>query len=154
MIQNIEVIKKRYKQFINEVSANKVVWGLKNSEGLATSSSLKYNDSNNKPIELVCFWSNKKLAKVSSKNWGEEYIPSKISLAEFIENWCIGMYNEDILVGVNFDWNMFGEEIEPLVVAYEIIQKLKEQNEDLDFLKFDGIIDIESKISIIFEDEN
>lgn len=154
MIQNAEVIKRRYKQFIDEVVTSKIVWGLKNQEGFATSSSVKNTNLKGEPNEIVCFWSNQKLAKVSSKNWEEEYLPSKIDLGEFIENWCIGMYNEDILVGVNFDWNMFGEEGKPLEIANEIIQKLKVQNEDLELLKFDGIIDLESKISIIFEDEN
>ncbi|WP_370647745.1 hypothetical protein [Chryseobacterium sp. MA9] len=36
-----------------------------------------------------------------------------MSLNKYAENWCLGMNNDGLLVGTDFDSNMFGDEVEP-----------------------------------------
>jgi len=151
MIQDSIVVKKRHQKFVEEASEYRVVWALENEVGYASSSSNHFEDKEGTPIKLVCFWSNRKLAKVCAKNDWEDYKPAQLSLEEFMENWCVGMYNDGIIVGTNFDWNMFGFEIEPLELILELTEKLKAKKKDLNFNKFDGIEDIEQQAKEIID---
>jgi hypothetical protein len=152
MIQNSIAIKKKHKDFIEEVTKNEIVWVLKSDKGLATSSSVKYEDENGEPIEIVCFWSNRKLASVCGKKYWKEYILTEMELSIFLENWCIGLYTDDWLVGTNFDWNLFGQENEPIELILEITEELQKKNKDLEFKKFKNIKDLKSQAKKIYEE--
>ena len=68
---------------------------------------------------------------------------------ENIENWCLGMANDGLLVGTQFDQNLFGYEVEPLDLILELTTELKSINKDLQFRKFKGIIDLEKQVKEI-----
>ena len=114
MIQDSAFIEKRHKRFITTVCESEIIYGLKNSQGFATSSANKFEDDNGNPIMIICFWAEKALAKSCVKNEWNDYKPCEISLPDFIENWCIGMENDGLIIGTQFDQNMFGFEVEPL----------------------------------------
>ena len=153
MLQNSIVVKKRHQKFVEEITENEIVWALENKEGFATSSSNQFEDEKGNPIGLICFWSDKKLASVcAKKNWSD-YKPKELRIEEFMENWCVGIYHDNLMVGTNFDWNMFGFEIEPLELIIEIVEKLKEKNKNLIFKKFEGIEDIESQVKEIVNED-
>lgn len=154
MLQNSISVKNRHRKFINEVVENKIVWGLKSKDGFATSSSNDYVNEKEEPLEIICFWSNRKLASVCGKKYWKEYQPSEIELSVFLENWCVGTYNDNSLIGTNFDWNLFGQENEPLELIIEITTALKERNEELGFKKFKNIDDIANQAKNIMEGEN
>lgn len=86
------------------------------------------------------------MSKSCVKNGWEEYEPTEIDLAEFIENWCIGIDNDELLVGTNFDQNMFGYEIEGYELILELIKELKKNKKELDFEKFENLEDLETQI--------
>lgn len=146
MLQNSIVVRKRHEKFLEELISNKVVWALQATEGFATSSSNTFEDRDGNSIKMICFWSNKKLAKVCARGAWKAYSPTEISLDRFLEDWCIGMYYDQLLIGTNFDWNMFGFEIEPLELAFEIIEKLKAKDLKIDFKKYDDMEDFEQRI--------
>jgi hypothetical protein len=54
-------------------------------------------------------------------------------LSDFIENWCLGMENDELLVGSEFERNMFGFESEPMELIIELISILKSTGKDLNF---------------------
>lgn len=151
MIQDSLIIEKRHKRFIKTVCKSETVYGLKSHKGFATSSSTKYQNEEGEPIGIICFWAEKSLAKSCiEKDW-LNYEISEILLSGFIENWCIGMENDGLLIGTEFDRNMFGFESEPMVLILELVTELKSIGKDLNFNKFKGIIDLEKKVKEIVE---
>ncbi|MFB9080051.1 DUF2750 domain-containing protein [Flavobacterium procerum] len=149
MFKNHIDIKLKHEKFIKKVCETKIVYGLEDDEGFSSSSSVELEDEEGEPIEIICFWSEEKMARVAAKNGWEDYVPAKIDLTDFIENWCIGMDNDGLLVGTNFDQNMFGYEIEGYELILELIEELKKSNDKLEFKKFDSIEDLESQIKEI-----
>lgn len=153
MIQDSIVVKKRHQKFVDEIANSGYVRALKNNTGFATSSSNEFEDEEENAIGLICFWSDNNLAKVCAKEGWADYKPKRIRIEEFMESWCIGMFRENLMVGTNFDWNMFGFEIEPLELLIEVIEKLREKNKKLTFRKFMGIEDLESQIKKILDED-
>jgi hypothetical protein len=143
---------KRHRAFTQEVTESQTVWGLKDSQGFATCFSNQFSDEHNKSVQLICFWSSEKAAKVCAKEDWALYQPEAITLADFLEFWCTGMHNDGLLVGSNFDWNMFGHEIEPLEIAFEIIKALKGKQLALSFQNFGDLEELEQFILPAFED--
>jgi Protein of unknown function (DUF2750) len=90
------------------------VWGLEGPEGWALTASEKHSDSTVMP-----FWSQPEFAQVHCcDDWpGYQVVP--VSLEEFIEDWLPGMHSDVYLVGVNWNENLEGEEMEPLDMLKE-----------------------------------
>lgn len=149
MFQDTATIEQRYERFIKSVCETEIIYGLEKSEGFATSESIHYEDDEGDPIELICFWSETDLANSCSKSGWEGYSTSEISLTNFMENWCIGMENDGLFVGINFDQNMFGFEIEPLELILELIKELTKQNKQLVFKGFSDLKDMKDQIEDI-----
>ena len=74
-------------------------------------------------------------------------------LADFIENWLIGMYNDGLLVGTNWDANMFGKEIEPLDLALQLTDELIAKGKRLHLNKYKDIIDYQTQVRKLWNDE-
>lgn len=131
MLQDAIVTKQRHEGFIKRVCESEVVWCLENEEGFANTSSNDFEDENEEPLGLICFWSEKALASGCAKEEWEGYEPVEIPLNEFIESWCIGMANDNLMVGTNFDQNMFGYEIDPLELIVDLDEELKALGKEL-----------------------
>lgn len=149
MFKNQIDIKLKHEKFIRKVCETNIVYGLENEVGFATSSSNEFEDEDGDPIEIICFWSEEILAKVCAKNEWKGYKTVPIDLTDFIENWCIGIDNDGLLVGTNFDHNMFGNEIEGYNLIVELIDELKKVKKELKFQKFKNVEDLESQIKKI-----
>lgn len=151
MFKNTADLKARHDKFVAETSTNGRVWALENKEGFATSGSNQFEDEEGGAIKLICFWSDEKWARVCARESWSSYLPIEISLEDFLENWCIGMHSEGTLVGTNFDWNMFGTEIEPLELIIEIAESLKKKGIELNFRKFDGLEDLKTEVNLVLK---
>lgn len=97
MIQDILQLQQRHEEFIKKICKTEKVYGLENQVGFATLDSANYEDENGKSMPVMCFWSNRNGARACAKDKWKSYEPSEIQLAEFIEEWCVGMYNEGLL---------------------------------------------------------
>jgi len=146
MFQDSITVKNRHLAFIKTISDNELVYVLQNENGFATSNSNQYKDDNGSPIGMLYFWADKVRAKSCAINEWKEYKVTEILLAEFMENWCIGMANDGLLVGTQFDQNMFGFTIEPLELVLELTSQLKSIRKDLNFRKFNGISDLKKQV--------
>ncbi|NLD98518.1 MAG: DUF2750 domain-containing protein [Fibrobacter sp.] len=134
--------KQKHEEFLKKVCETEVVWTLKSSDGVASCSSCDYENDDGEPLELICFWSAESLAKMCiNEDWGD-YEPSQISLAEFIENWCIGMHNDGFLAGTNLDKDLSGFEIEPLELIVELSDELKIQKKEVSLENYKHIDDL------------
>ena len=146
MHQDSIVTEQRYKKFIKKVCDTEIVYTLECEEGLATSSSNYYEDEEGEDVQIICFWSEKALAKSCIKDGWNNYEVSEMPLSLFMENWCVGMYNDELLIGADFDRNMFGYEAEPADLILELIVELNLKEKELDFIKFDNLSDLKSQI--------
>jgi len=151
MFQDSITLKNRHLKFIKTVSESGIVYGLKSKNGFATSSSTQFEDDNGNPIGMICFWAEKVRAKSCAKDEWRKYKVTEIPLAEFMENWCIGMVNDGLLIGTQFDQNLFGHEVEPLDLILELTSELKSTGKDLTLRKFNGIADFEEQVKAIIK---
>lgn len=152
MFKNHIDVRLKHEKFIKRVCETTIVYGLEDEDGfVGTSSSNDLEDEEGEPVRILCFWSEKALARACIKDGWEGYKTSEIELAEFIENWCIGIDKDELLVGTNFDQNMFGYEIEGYNLILELIAELNKNKKELEFLKFENLEDLESQIKEAME---
>ncbi|WP_282113838.1 DUF2750 domain-containing protein [Maribacter stanieri] len=146
--QGSDIITNRYKKFIKTVCETDIVYALQNHEGFATSASVQYDDENDRPVGVLCFWAESGRAKSCSINHWENYQLTEIALADFIENWGVGMENDGILAGIDFDQNMLGYEAKPLDLILDLVAEIKTTKKSISLQKFDGIADLEEQAKI------
>jgi hypothetical protein len=152
MIQGSLTIRNRHTRFIKTVCKTEVVYGLENVEGLASSSSMYFEDDEENPIGIICFWAEEALAKSCIKSDWSDYKITKITLSDFIENWCVGMEEDGLIVGTEFDQNMFGYEAEPLELILELVNELAQTKKELHFHKFKDILDVKAQVERILKE--
>lgn len=141
MTQHAANIEKEYKEFIDRIVETDAVWGLTKDETWATSSSQEFEDT-----EVILFWSGKEGAAACAEDEWATYVPESITLVEFLENWCVGMYGDQLLVGANWDIELIGKEAEPLVVALDVINALKAKGKTLEFSQYDSQDEFEEQV--------
>ncbi len=151
MIQDIIEQQEKHEAFIKKICKTGLVFGLENKVGFATLDSTNYEDESGKAMPVMCFWSEKNKAQSCAKDKWKSYQPSSIKLAEFIEEWCVGIYNEGLLVGTDFDENKIGNELDALELILEIVEELQLQGKELEFQKFENLADLEEQIREIME---
>ena len=142
MIQDTSTIEFKHQMFVDRVVENLTVWALKTDEGYATSESNEYED-----VEVIPFWSDRAYADALAKDEWESFKAHAMPLSEFLEDWVVGMSNDGLIVGTNWDQNLFGKEIEPLDLALEITSKLIQQDKVIEFKKYRDISDYHKQLS-------
>ena len=118
-------------QFVTKVVATQQIWGLKNELGWTVAQSNQFDKA-----EVYVFWQSQDDAQLCSKEEWQTYKPEIISLAEFLEDWCVGIFEENNLIGVQWDYNLCGGEIEPMELAQQIIGEIKKTNTSIKFEKY------------------
>ncbi|MFP9099716.1 DUF2750 domain-containing protein [Flavobacterium sp. RHBU_24] len=146
MLKDTADIQLKHKKFIKKICETGIVYGLENEEGFATSLSNQYEDEEGGPIEMICFWSEKAFAAACAKDGWGGFEVAEMPLAEFIENWCVGMHNDELLAGTEFDSNMFGAETEPLLLIQQIIEELKSTGKTISLTEYESIEELEALV--------
>lgn len=101
-------------RFIVEAMAQGCVWGLQGSEGWALCGSENHDE-----VDVIPFWSQEAFASVHCKDDWSGYAPVAIELEEFLEDWLPGMHDDVMLLGINWNADLEGDEIEPLDLLEE-----------------------------------
>lgn len=153
MSQESTILLEKHQAFIKTVCKNEAVWGLENSEGFATSSSEEYEDENGELIGLICFWSEEKLAAACIQDDWSDYKPTKIPLNEFFENWCLGMSNDGLMAGTDFDNEMFGHEVDTLELILELGKELKAQGKTIKLEGFETLDLLLEEVQMVINSE-
>jgi hypothetical protein len=138
MTENTADVQAKHNTFVKNIVATKTVYSLENEEGFATSYSNEYEHEDGEPVEIICFWSEKAYAEACAKDVWEGYTLAELPLEDFIENWCSGMYEDNLLVGTEFDSNMFGQETEPLELILQILNESEKTGVALEFEKYES----------------
>ncbi|NHA06757.1 DUF2750 domain-containing protein [Mucilaginibacter sp. HC2] len=142
MLQDTATTELKYKLFIEKTAASKLVWALKSKNGWANSHS---NDSED--VDVIPFWSDRAYAKACARDDWKGYLPVEIPLAEFLENWCMEMADNEVLAGINWDANMFGKENTALALAVDILEQLNSINSAISFKNYSSINEFITEIS-------
>lgn len=108
-------------RFVVEAMAHGCVWGLQGVEGWALCSSENHDD-----MDVIPFWSQETFAAVHCKDDWQDYKPVAIELEEFLEDWLPGMHEDVVLLGVNWNAELEGDEIEPLDLLEEFDTEMGE----------------------------
>lgn len=120
MSMNLEIdSQRRYEKFVERVSLSQGVWGLKSDDGWAIVESNAYEDTG-----VMLFWSDKAYAKQCAAEEWDHYIPTLITLENFVQLWLHGLEEDELLVGVNWNKDLVGLEAEPL----ELLNDLQAKN--------------------------
>lgn len=130
-----------YRKFVQQVASTGQVWGLSEGDIWATSSSNEFEDT-----EVILFWSDAESAKACAADEWANYQPEALPVAEFLENWCVGMYGDELLVGANWTPALQGKEVDPLIIALDVVQELKQTEKTISFEQYDSLSEFEEQV--------
>lgn len=106
-------------RFLPEAVAQGCVWTLEGEGGFALCESERRPDS-----DVMPFWSQREFAEVHAAEGWADYQVVPVDLEEFMDDWLTGMHDDVLLVGINWNGEMEGEEIEPLDLLEQLEQEL------------------------------
>ena len=138
---------KLHDKFVNDVVRFKKVWGLKLEDNWAVSKSAEFEDA-----EVLLFWSDKNLAEACATDDWHDYVAESMETPEFLEAWLPGMYEEGIAVGTNWTHELEGLEMDPISLALEIVNEIKEQNIKYTPEGFESLSEFEAELLEMGED--
>jgi hypothetical protein len=150
-MDNVLNDKQKHQQFIKDVCKTGVVWGLENKDGFAMASSAEFENSEGEASEVLCFWSDIALAKACANDEWKGYATAEIELGDFMENWCIGMFEDELLAGTNFDEDLTGHELDPLDLIIDLCKELKQSNQKISFENYADIDEFIEEVKSIKE---
>ncbi|QDQ28967.1 DUF2750 domain-containing protein [Chitinimonas arctica] len=110
-------------RFITRARQSGKVWGLRWKEdgedkwAYCLSNNTEGDDDLESDISVFVFWSDQAYARRHAVAEWAKYVATSIELDEFIEYWLSNMQEEGVLVGVNFNAELAGIELEPAVLA-------------------------------------
>jgi len=142
MSQVTDIIESKYNQFVERVAATKLVWGLKSKTGWANTESAEDDE-----VTVIPFWSERAYAKICARDDWKSYSPTEVPLSIFLEDWCMGMAENDTLAGINWDANMLGKELDALELIVDVLNRLKVINSAIKFVNYSSIDEFIAEIS-------
>lgn len=98
-----------YDRFIGESLATGCVWGLESEAGWALCAS-----NINTDLDVLLLWSQPEFAQQHAVDEWASYQVVPIALEELLDDWLPGMHEDITLVGVNWNADLEGDEVEPL----------------------------------------
>jgi hypothetical protein len=131
----------QHSRFIKRIIEGGLVWAL------ITDGNWVFSDSNEEEDKAVfTVWSDKAYAhRCAVAEWAS-YVPDSIPLVEFLESWCAGLHNNQELVGTNWDGELRGLEIEPLILVLEVLETLKLTDKALVLKKYANTSEFEAAV--------
>ena len=132
--------------FIQNIVESQKVFILEHKEEIASVSSISFKNDVGEPVPVICFWSNKDLAKAGLDKVWNNYRIIDICLATFIEDYLVNIYNESLIVGLNYNEILEGTEADPLDVIAALIDALNLKKLDLEFEYFKNINDLQNQL--------
>lgn len=100
------------RNFASMILDSGIVWGLKGQEGWAVCDSIEFEDT-----EVLPFFASKDEAvRLCIDEWSS-YEPQSMPIEEFLEDWLPGMHEDNAMVGLQWNSEMEGPEVEPADIA-------------------------------------
>lgn len=137
---------------IQQICASQCIFALKDNVSYASVESLYELDDDNQPIEAMCIWTSLDMAKEHLIEDWSEYKVESIPINDFLENWCLGIFNDGLVFSLNLDLEGNTVEIQPLDLAYKLALGLQEENQEIKLNKFQNIDEFIEKIKPLIID--
>jgi hypothetical protein len=117
MIQDRATSLENQNRFFLRIKEKQSAWFLSTpQEGMAYCPSNEFED-----VDVFLFWSDQAYAKRQAKEEWENYIPREINLDQ-LNNVLRSIHNDNDLIGLNWDANLCGIELEPIEAAKKIFE--------------------------------
>jgi len=116
-----EDFQENFDRLIVESLQNGCVWGLRDKQGnwALVDSSLVAG------VGVIPFWSHRLLAEKHCTDQWAIYEPVAIAMEEFLDDWLVGMHEDVLRVGINWNQDLEGQEVEPLDLLEEFEAELE-----------------------------
>lgn len=101
-----------YQLFLDQVQQTEQIWGLYSEDGWALCPSVEFEET-----EVFPFWSDERYAAALCTEEWSVYTPKSISMEDFMTDWLPGIHEDNAMVGLNWDTEMSGIEVEPADLA-------------------------------------
>jgi len=111
-----EDFRSQYERFIEETIELEIVWNLESEDGFAVCESDQFEGKHVMP-----FWSTEQDAKAACCDDWNDYKPNPIRFDDFIDAWLHGMAEDEMYVGVNWNSELAGVEIEPVILIEDLL---------------------------------
>lgn len=129
-----------YTAFVQRIVETAVVYTLQDQDTFfAECPSESYNNELGEPETVYCFWDSAAAAKACQQEEWADYDLIEINLADFMYENLIEMDNDQHLVGVQFDAELFGTEIEPIELLADLLDEIKQRGLADDFDEFEEL---------------
>ncbi|WP_022941903.1 DUF2750 domain-containing protein [Psychromonas hadalis] len=115
-----ELYLKNAEKFVDDVCESLTLYGLfDEKEGWANCHAHDNNDAQ----AVYLFWSDEKTAKKLQNAEWKNYKITPIELSVFLDSWLDGMQSKQVFAGVNWDEELYGLEIEAMVLKNSLLEK-------------------------------
>jgi len=116
-----ENLQENYDRLIIESLEQGCIWALRDEDDNWAMVESEINPE----IGVIPFWSNQALAaQLCNGDWAV-YKPVAIAMEEFLDDWLTGMHEDVLRVGINWNNDLEGQELEPLDLLEEFESELE-----------------------------
>ncbi|MGG7074453.1 DUF2750 domain-containing protein [Campylobacter sp. 9BO] len=142
----------RYKNFITNIAKNEIVYALRDPKSgtYANCPSNEFQSDDGPACEVVVFFSSQTLAKACAKQEWAEYEICGFDLAEFLESWCASISQNNAVLGIDFDANLYGFEADALELVLDVIEELKRQEKSIELQDFESLDELKEQVKSCF----
>lgn len=118
-----------YNRFIRSILKNQTVYALySDDDSPAECPSAEYDGDDGEPVPVVCAWHDRRAAEACLAEEWADYRLDIIPLNHFLHEWLIPMDQNEVLLGVDFDAELCGLEIEPVEVLADLLDAAAQMN--------------------------
>lgn len=134
----MNVIDSVYTEFVHTIILTQTVYTLQdNQDFFAECPSETYHDNFGDSLSVQCFWHLADTARACQQEEWQNYQLIAISLNDFMGEILLDMDNAEQLVGVSFDAQLYGLEVEPIELLGDLLDEIQYQDLIHEFPDFD-----------------
>ncbi len=127
-----------YAEFVRTAVLTQTVYTLQDNEDFfAECPSETYQDNFGEPTPVHCFWHLADTARSCQQEEWQNYQLIAISLTDFMGEILLDMDDAEQLVGVSFDAELYGSEVEPIELLGDLLDEIQRQHLIHEFPDFD-----------------
>ncbi len=145
----------RYTEFVRTLVQTRLVYTLQDSESFfAECPSEAYDDEFGEPVPVYCVWDNAADAQACCKEEWADYRLEEWPLEDFMTEVLIESDQVAALMGVAFDENLFGTEIEPIELLADLLDEIRHQNAEHFYPRFRELQDYRLEWELMMQGGN
>lgn len=126
-----------YQRFIAQIVQEGCVYALTDEDDFyAECPSEMYESNLGEDVMISCFWDNKTDALNCIGDEWQHYSLTEIDLTDFINEVLPECYEDQRLLGISFDAQLYGLEVEAIDVLGDLLMQIEQQNQTEDYPHF------------------